>query len=293
MSDITIRDETIKNFLSTMNKRYGYTLAYKMFVREYIGNIFDDEDMYIEEPMPRAVKRYFKLFITDIKNMAQKERCLLYMADENELTGEEQVEKSDLPKSIREFQKETGCNSEIITGLFMIAAHGKNLASMRVRETEGLEGTKEYVSRYHLLTANYSEVKEYLHNELIELMLLYNADSIVKLVDNGRMSFISVSDLGQAMSIRYIAELHDKDLDFYKSAILEKAIELRENNEQYKDVSYIKIIYQMLSGLVKDDKEANKLGKYYMCIKYEIIRCGNQDFDDIAFKEARKLSMII
>lgn len=104
-----------------------------------------------------------RALLCDIQDMAIDSECRLFVGTEEDITVEEAMSQCQLPESVFEYQRETGCSYENIISLFDRATDTSNLISMFLIRIEGLEVSKH--SNYQILTADYKRARNYIINE--------------------------------------------------------------------------------------------------------------------------------
>ena len=143
--------------------------------------------------------------------------------------------------------------------LFMMATKCPRIAFFLWGIADGSDGNVGDV----LLTANYKRAKEFIDNQVEQTAWNMNIP-VEEVLENLKSNFVSANIMGRAFVLRYDAEQHGHDVEYYKREMLLEAIERKKNPDirtnGTKDTLYRTLFYC----------EVNSFAEYYIALKLNI-----------------------
>lgn len=225
--------------------------------------------------------------IDDISLMAMDSECRLFVGTEEDISVEEAMSHCQLPESVFEYQRETGCSYENIISLFDRATDTSNLISMFLIRVEGLEVSRH--SNYQILTADYKRARNYIINETgrieyeIAVDKAENDTKCEKALLESLVGHPVVADYRLApFETRIGLSVYDKEIAREgEQVVVGNAVDMRFYNH------YLEEKKQEI-----DNKIALLEKKIYMCLFNEVID-GTILYQDGHFIVGRRTSILI
>lgn len=219
--------------------------------------------------------------------MAMDSECRLFVGTEEDISVEEAMSHCQLPESVFEYQRETGCSYENIISLFDRATDTSNLISMFLIRVEGLEVSRH--SNYQILTADYKRARNYIINETgrieyeIAVDKAENDTKCEKALLESLVGHPVVADYRLApFETRIGLSVYDKEIAREgEQVVVGNAVDMRFYNH------YLEEKKQEI-----DNKIALLEKKIYMCLFNEVID-GTILYQDGHFIVGRRTSILI